>query len=178
MNFNELKELTGELSKDVKLNLNNVLAVEGAPGLSSNQIFAIALACAYATRNSEVVEALQQNDGVSLREEEKKAAQTAAILMAMNNVYYRTMHYLEDSEIKRLPARLRMTGIANSGVDKLDFELYCLAVSALNGCSACVNSHSEVLKRAGLSNEGIQSAVRIASVISSAAQTLSIRRME
>lgn len=176
MNFSELKEATGELSKDVKLNLSNVLTTEGAPGLTKNQIIAIALACAYATKDSDVVQALSTAE-IAISDDEKKAAELAAILMAMNNIYYRTMHFIEDPEINKLPARLRMTGIGNPGVDKVDFELYCLAVSALNGCSACVISHSQVLKKSGLSNEGIQSAVRIAAVINSAAQTLNIRRI-
>ncbi len=45
-----------------------------------------------------------------------------------------------------MPARLRMNVIANHGIDKLDFELISLAVSAVNGCSLCVTSHEKKLR--------------------------------
>ena len=40
-----------------------------------------------------------------------------------------------------MPARLRMNVIGNPGIDKLDFELLSLAVSAVNGCGLCVTAH-------------------------------------
>lgn len=176
MNLNELKEVTGELSKDVKINLGNLLKVEGAPGLKENQIFSIALSCAYALKDKDLVEALCNSD-VVLSDSEVQAAKTASIMMAMNNVYYRFLHLVEDKEFSKLPAKLRMTSIGAPGVEKIDFELYCLAVSALSGCGMCINAHADVVLKSGLTHEGIQSAVRIASVINSAAQTLAVRRL-
>ena len=178
MMFEDLKEAVGEYSKDVKLNLSSLLKPGGVGGLKDNQLFATALACAYWTKDADVIRAVQDSAGELLSDEEIKAARTAAILMGMNNIYYRFLHLVEDKEFQSLPAKLRMTGIANPGVEKVDFELYCLAVSALSGCGMCINAHSDVLKKSGLSTEGIQSAVRIASVINSAAQTLAIRRLE
>jgi alkyl hydroperoxide reductase subunit D len=55
--------------------------------------------------------------------------------------------------------------IGNPGVDKTDFELYSLAVSAINGCGTCLAAHERVVRKAGMSAEGVQSAVRIAAVI-------------
>ena len=37
-----------------------------------------------------------------------------------------------------MPARLRMQVIRTHGSDPVDFELWCLAVSAINGCGVCV----------------------------------------
>ena len=37
-----------------------------------------------------------------------------------------------------MPARLRMNVMANPGVEKVDFELWSLAVSAINGCGMCI----------------------------------------
>ncbi|WP_278371214.1 carboxymuconolactone decarboxylase family protein, partial [Thalassospira xiamenensis] len=48
---------------------------------------------------------------------------------------------------------------------KADFELFSLAVSAINGCGMCIDSHEKVLKNAGIKKETVQNAVRIASVI-------------
>jgi alkyl hydroperoxide reductase subunit D len=68
-----------------------------------------------------------------------------------------------------MPARLRMNIIANPGIDRLDFELLSLAVSAVNGCGLCITSHERKLREAGVSRETVQSAVRIAAVIHAAA---------
>ena len=90
--------------------------------------------------------------------------------MGMNNIYYRFTHLIEDAEYRSLPARLRMNVIGNPGIDKVDFELVSLAVSAVNGCGMCVNAHDAVLKKHGLGRDSVQSAVRIAAVVHAVAQ--------
>jgi len=85
--------------------------------------------------------------------------------MGMNNIYYRFLHLVEDAEYQQLPARLRMNVLANPGIDKQDFELLSLAVSAINGCGTCVASHERQLRQHGMSREGVQSAVRIAATL-------------
>ena len=90
----------------------------------------------------------------------------------MNNVYYRFTHLASAPDYKGLPARLRMNVIGKPGVDKVDFELWCLAVSAINGCGVCIDSHEKILRDAGLSAEQIQAAVRIAAVVHAVAATL------
>ena len=67
--------------------------------------------------------------------------------MGMNNIYYRFLHLVEDGEYQTMPARLRMNIIGNPGIDKLDFELLSLAVSAVNGCGLCVTSHEKQVAR-------------------------------
>jgi len=68
-----------------------------------------------------------------------------------------------------MPARLRMNVIANPGVDKADFELWSLAVSAINGCGACIDAHENILNEAGVAATTIQTAVRFAAIIQSVA---------
>jgi alkyl hydroperoxide reductase subunit D len=65
-----------------------------------------------------------------------------------------------------------MNVIAKPGVDKADFELWCLAVSAINGCGVCIDSHEKILREAGLTAEQIQAAVRIAATVHGVAATL------
>ena len=100
------------------------------------------------------------------------AAKAAAAIMAMNNIYYRFTHLASAPDYKTLPARLRMNVIGKPGVDKMDFELWCLAVSAIIGCGVCVDSHEKVLRDCGMSAEQIQAAVRIAAVVHAVAATL------
>jgi alkyl hydroperoxide reductase subunit D len=165
MNVTSIKNLIPEHAKDLKLNLASVLSPEGAPGLSQEQILGVALASSIAARNPVLlfeVEALAQG---ALDKAQITAARSAASIMGMNNVYYRFVHLVDNDEYAKLPARLRMNVIGDPGVAKIDFELYALAVSAINGCGACVASHEKVLRKAGLSAEGVQSAVRIAAVM-------------
>ena len=90
----------------------------------------------------------------------------------MNNVYYRFVHLASNAEYQTMPAKLRMNVIGNPGVPKVDFELWSLAVSAINGCGMCIDSHEKVLRDAGVDAQTIQTAVRFASVLQSLAVAL------
>ena len=102
-------------------------------------------------------------------------AQAAAGLMAMNNVYYRFRHFMgDDSPYAKLPAGLRMSRLAKPATTKADLELFSLAVSAINGCELCVQSHDQVVREAGLTPEQVHAAVRIAAVVHGVAGALAI----
>ncbi|SRR5690606_2416595 len=165
MDLTNLKALIPEHAKDLKLNVSTVLSPEGAPGLTREQILGTALASAIAARNDTLLREIEALVAGALGHAHVQAARAAAAIMAMNNVYYRFVHLVENEEYGKLPARLRMNVIGNPGVDKTDFEVYSLAVSAINGCGACVASHEKVVRKAGVTAEGVQSAVRIAAVI-------------
>ena len=92
----------------------------------------------------------------------------------MNNIYYRFVHLVGDEEYKKMPAKLRMNVIGSPGIPKVDFELYSLAVSAINGCGMCIEAHNHEVLKAGVSKLGVQSAIRIAAVINAAAQGIAI----
>jgi alkyl hydroperoxide reductase subunit D len=62
-----------------------------------------------------------------------------------------------------------MNVIGNPGIDKADFELFCLAVSAINGCGMCIDSHERLLKQHGVKAETIQSAARIGAIMKAVA---------
>ncbi len=65
-----------------------------------------------------------------------------------------------------------MNVIANPGVDKGDFELWSLAVSAVNGCGMCLDSHEEELRKRNFTPTQIQTALRIAAVVNAGAAVL------
>ena len=96
-------------------------------------------------------------------------ARAAAVLMAMNNVYYRFRHMIGKPVYSQKPARLRMQRIAQPATNKADFELLCLAVSAINGCEACVKAHEQAVIDGGLTEEHVHDAVRMAAVVHAAA---------
>ncbi len=175
MSLETIKDLVKDYAKDIRLNLDSVLSPDGAPGLDETQVYGTFLACAYACK-SEGLKALAE-DLVrdKLGDAEREGIKAATAIMGMNNIYYRYLHLLEgQEELRKLPAKLRMTVIGRPGISKVNFELYSLAVSAITGCGACINAHVHELKKSGLEDVGIQSAIRIASVTHATAQALFI----
>lgn len=172
--FEQYRESIPDFAKDIRVNLSTITTVEGAPGLTSLQIGRIALACAASSGSKRLEAAISDQFKSEWSEIDGSVAKAAASIMAMNNVYYRALHLAEDAEFSKLPARLRMTVIGNPGIPKVDFELQCLAVSALNGCGMCIAAHLREVLKQGVSREGAQSAIRIAAVIQAAAKAESL----
>jgi alkyl hydroperoxide reductase subunit D len=170
MTLEGLRDSLPDYARDLKLNLGSVLTPAGAPGLTETQIWAVALSAAAASRNSTFTRDFETLAAAHLDAAHAQAAHAAAAIMGMNNVYYRFLHLVEDEEYKQMPARLRMNVIGNPGIDKFDFELLSLAVSAINGCGTCVVAHERQLRQHGMSREAIQSAVRIAATVHAVAR--------
>ena len=175
MSIQALRSELGSYAKDIKLNLGNVLSEDGASDLSQAQIYGIALASAYATKQQLLIDAILSDAQDVLDKQHIEAAKSAATIMAMNNIYYRFVHLVSDKEYGKLPAQLRMNVIGSPGIDKVVFELYSLAVSAINGCGMCIDAHVREVEKAGMSKVAVQSTIRIASVIHATAQALIIK---
>lgn len=169
MSIESLRDAIPDYAKDIRLNLGT-LASETL--LSDQQKWGTFLASALASRNAAVISAIADETADKLSPEAREAAKAAAAIMGMNNIYYRFTHIVSSDEYKSLPARLRMNVIGKPGVEKADFELWSLAVSAINGCGMCLDAHDAVVRKAGLSAEQVQAAVRIASSVHAAAAVL------
>lgn len=166
MSIDALKERIPEFAKDVRLNLSSMASDET---LAPQTKYGLFLAAAIATRNPPVVASMEAEAASRLTPQAIAAAKAAASIMAMNNVYYRFVHLSSNKEYGTMPARLRMNVIASPGVEKADFELWSLAVSAINGCGMCIDAHEKTLKDAGVSAATVQVAVRFAAIIQSVA---------
>lgn len=169
MSLDSLKSSIPDYAKDLKLNLGSVI---GNSELPAQQLWGTVLATAIASRSAAVLRELAPEARANLSPQAFTAAKSAAAVMAMNNVFYRTRHLLSDHEYGGLRAGLRMNVIGNPGVDKADFELWSFAVSAINGCGMCLDSHEQVLRKAGVDRDTIQEAFKIASVIQAVGTTL------
>jgi len=167
MTIETLKNLLPEYAKDIKLNLSTLANEEL---LTKQQLWGTFLASALAGRNESVIQNVMAEASAHLSQEAIQAAKAANAIMAMNNIYYRTAGHMDD--YKTLPAKLRMNIIANPGVDKNDFELWSVAVSAINGCQFCVHAHEKTLITHGFTKEQVQAALRIAAVVHAAAVIL------
>jgi alkyl hydroperoxide reductase subunit D len=170
--LDNIRDAIPDYARDLKLNLGSVLATTGAPGLTEKQIWAVALASAIASRNVPFTRDIESLAAAHLDAAYLNGARAAASIMGMNNIYYRFLHLVEDPEYASMPARLRMNVIGNPGIDKQDFELLSLAVSAINGCGTCVASHERTLRKHEMSREAVQSAVRIAATVHAVARVL------
>jgi lipoyl-dependent peroxiredoxin subunit D len=168
-----IRDRIPESAKDLRLNLD---ALWKSESLTSVQLWVVALASALATRNEDLARAVALEARAHLDERAFEAARTAAALMGMNNVYYRSLHLLSNQEYGSLPARLRMQGLANPLVERVDFELACLAVSAVNGCGKCLDSHEHELKKRGATALQVQDALRIPAVLFAIAGVLDTER--
>ena len=155
MSIEALKARIPDYAKDLRLNLGS-LAMEAS--LSAQQLAGVFVASALASRNAEVTAAVVAEFAPRMTPEALAAAKGAAAIMGMNNVYYRFTH-LVGGDYPNLPAKLRMNIIGKPGVEKADFELWSLAVSAVNGCGMCMEAHEKVVRHGGLSQEQVQAAV-------------------
>lgn len=169
MSIDSLKSRIPDFAKDVRLNLSTLASDET---LTPQQKYGLMVACGIASRNPTVKAALEAEAAPHLAPAVLAAAKSAASIMAMNNVYYRFSHLVSNPEYRTMPAKLRMNVIGNPGVDKVDFELWSLAVSAINGCGMCMDSHEAVLKKANVPSDIIQASVRFAAIIQSVAVSL------
>ena len=168
MSLESLKSALPDYAKDLKLNLSS-LASETT--LTPQQLAGTFIVSAIASRQPQVIAAVEAEFASKLEPAALNAAKAAAAIMGMNNIYYRFVH-LAGGDYKKMPARLRMNVMANPGVEKIDFELWSLAVSAVNGCGMCIESHEHELRKAGLTPEQIQASVRVAAVVHAIAAVL------
>lgn len=165
-----LRATIPEHSQDIQHNLAKVFA---DATLSSTQLWGTALACALTTRHDALVSAvLTDARTAGVRHDALDDACSAASLMAMTNVFYRFKHFMADEELEKMPARLRMKRSARPAGDPRDFELFCVAVSAMNGCASCVRHHSAAALDRGLTRTQLADGVRIGATLAAVAVAL------
>jgi alkyl hydroperoxide reductase subunit D len=162
MSLKQFAESLPDYAKDIRLNLGSILSDQL---MGDERKLSLLLSCAHGSGYRPLVEAAEAEVSGKLSDPVANAARGAAALMAMNNVYYRFVHLTSNPEYGKLPARLRMNFIGSHGIAKEEFELVSLAVSAMNGCGMCIDSHERVLLEHGVKPDAIQSAVRIAAVM-------------
>jgi alkyl hydroperoxide reductase subunit D len=164
-----LRQTVTEPGRDLRLNIQSVL--EGTT-LSTAQKWGVAVASAIAARNPALRRAVLDDATLAVDPAVVDDARAAASLMGMNNVYYRFRHMVGKPSYTAKAPRLRMNWMAKPLGAKADFELFCLAVSAINGCETCVKSHEKVVVDAGITEEQIHDAVRIAAAMAGIAIAL------
>lgn len=161
-----LESLTAALpayAGDLALNLGSLLE---ETFLNDQQKWGCLIASAHAVAQPTVVKAVEAAAlAAGLTQQARLAARGAAAIMAQNNVYFRALALMKNQEYRQLRARLRMKIVANPGVEKNDFDLWCVAVSAIHGCPDCLDAHEGNLRERGVEPVVVQAALRIAAVV-------------
>lgn len=150
-------------AKDLKLNYSSL--VRNNSELSQQQLWGTMVASAMATRSASLTAAVFESAATQLSPQALEAAKAAAAIMGMNNIFYRFHHLSSNPKYATMPARLRMNGLRGHGIEEVDFELWSLAASAINGCGKCVDSHEKVVRDKGATEELIIAIVRVAAVV-------------
>ncbi len=175
MTLDQLIDALPAYAKDLKLNYSTL--VRQNTELTPQQLWGTVVAGAIATRSEALTHAALMAGEAHLTPQALEAAKSAGAVMGMNNIYYRFLHLTTNEKYSTLPARLRMNAIRTHGVEPLDFELWALAVSAINGCGKCVDSHEKVVREKGAGEEVVLAIVRVASVIHALGSVLDAERV-
>lgn len=175
MTLDKVMESLPDYAKDMKLNFSSV--VLNQTDLNEQQLWGTIVACAMTSRNEDLTATALEEAASHLSPQAFEAAKSAAAVMGMNNIYYRFLHMVGNDKYATMRAGLRMNAIRTHGIEPLDFELWCLAVSAINGCGACVESHEKVLREKGFGEEKVLAAIRVASVLHAIATVLDTERV-
>jgi len=163
MNLDQLIDNLPSSAKDLKLNYSSL--VRNSTELTPQQLWGTVVVSAIATRSPQLTSAVLDAASAHLTPQALEAAKAAVAVMSMNNIFYRFHHLSSNDKYATMPARLRMNSLRGHGVDELDFELWSIAVSAINGCGKCVDAHERVVREKGATEETILAIVRVASVV-------------
>lgn len=163
MTLDALIDTLPTAAKDLKLNYSSL--VRNNSELTPQQLWGTVVATAIATRSVALTGAVLEAAAAQLSPQALEAAKAAAAIMGMNNIFYRFQHLSSNPKYATMPARLRMNGLRGHGVEDVDFELWCLAVSAINGCGKCVDAHEKVVREKGATEELVMAIVRVSSVV-------------
>ena len=169
MSLSELSNALPAYAHDQKANLATLVSESF---LSDQQKWGCLLVSAYAAGVSRVTAMIERAARERLTPEAIIAARQAASILAMNAVYFRAINLLQNHDLRGAPSNLAMSALKNPGVDKIDFELWALSISAVLGCGACLNAHESELHKRSVSPQVRQAALRIAATISAIAMTL------
>ena len=169
MPLEKVAELIPDYAKDLRLNLTSLLR---QTELTEQQFWGSMVTCAMACRNGILVEEILPEAATHLSPDAFAAAKSAAAVMGMNNIFFRFGHLSSNEKYRTMPSKLRMNVIRTHGANPVDFELWCLAASAVNGCGTCVDSHEQVVREKGISEEAVLAAVRVASILHGVATVL------
>lgn len=151
--------------RDLRMNVKGFLK---SKELTTKEVYLLSVAIANDTQNP-VLETVYAAKAIEAGASQAEVADAIACssLLSTNNVFYRFRHFMGKESYEQMRAGLRMNIMMNPVLGKEFFELVSLAVSAVNGCEACVRAHEASLLGMGSSEMRIFESIKLASVVTS-----------
>jgi len=165
-----LADLLPAYANDIALNLKSLVEETLLPDAQKWGCFVASAHAVAAPAVVQATEAAAREAGMT--PQAIAAARGAAAIMAQNNIYFRALTLIKDQSYRTLRARIRMRIVSDPGVPKDDFDLWCVAVSAIHGCPDCLDAHIGSLRSRGVEPIAVQTALRIAAVTHAASRVL------
>jgi alkyl hydroperoxide reductase subunit D len=170
-----IRSAVPEYAKDLRLNLSSVIT---ASSLEPTMAWGAALTAALVSKNEQVIHGILEDAKEHLDETHMNGVKAAAAIMGMSNVWYKFTDLVQDEEVKKQPAKLRMNVVINhGGVSQALFEGWSLAASVVNACGVCINAHASQIRKQELSTQNIVDIGRIAAVVKAVSDTLSFEKL-
>jgi alkyl hydroperoxide reductase subunit D len=175
MGVNDIRSAVPDYAKDLRLNLGSIMTTSS---LEPDMAWGAALTAALVSKNEQVIQGILEDAKEHLDETHINGVKAAAAIMSMNNVWYKFTDLVQDEEVKKQPAKLRMNVMMNhGGVSQALFEGWSLAASVVNACGVCVNAHAAQMRKQNLTAQNIVDIGRIAAVVKAVADTLSFEKL-
>ncbi|BDS09559.1 carboxymuconolactone decarboxylase family protein [Aureispira anguillae] len=151
--------------KDLRMNLSGMKRVKEL-NAKEQALIAVAIANNYNNKIVQKAFAAKAEEAGATSAEIAEALACASLLSA-NNVLYRFRHFMGRDSYDKMPAGLRMNIMSSPVMGKEFFELMSTAVSAVNGCERCIQSHEASLLQMGTSEKRVWAAIRLSAIITS-----------
>ena len=172
MSLDELKNKIPEFAKDVKLNFSSLIKNSE---FSDDLVYGCAYASSLALEDKIISNVFEEECEKRFGKEFVVSVKSTAVIMTLNNTWYKYRDSMPNSEMKMAPQRMRVNVMANhAGLDKILFESLSLCISAINGCTFCIKAHSDLLIKNDKTNDFVYNIGRIASVISALSKAISL----
>lgn len=176
MHSNPLEKLIPDYAGDILENFKKIFT-EQQEGLSEIQVAGIAIATCLVKKNEKLLNIIKFNNKFLIDEQEMNGLKSAVAIMLQNNIYYRYFGEIDIEEVKVLPSDLYMTVISSPPIDQVNFEIYMLATSIVNGCKYCCSVHSKKLMKKGVEAIALRNIAKIVAIVAGVSDIMEIERI-
>lgn len=175
-----IKELLKEIpsyAKDIESNLIDFFTKEQNI-LTPVQFYGVALAICYKLKHDLLLNTMKIEAKIFMDEINIDACKNAAIMMDMTNTYHIFSQEMSIKECKDEAMKLNIQTIISPLINPIDFYMYCLAISVLNGCGYCIDVFANKLLEKDIKHEVIPYIARMASILKATKSALKINSIQ
>lgn len=177
MSFASLVDILPNYAHDLKINLTNVFLGEEPDGLTTEQLYGVALTAALAIGNEKIYNLVRQEAKMHLEPQHLKAAKYAAMMMSLYNTYHYFSHNQSNDTIRDIDPAFDASSLMDHGIDKVDFEMNLLAASIIYKCGYCVDFHTKRIIDKGIDPKAVTDLAKVAAVLQASSHVLQMQNL-